>query len=229
VLDKIQKGIQDHTTFLANAQTKADELTTRTALAALLKSLYSAQSDYQEAEPEQSEIAALIERGEAIDKVLNELEVLKYKKALNSNELAVLLKRYDAQAAGTSLSDTQRQYIQEQRGEKEAKFNARVQKAVEELEKLEARSSGDESPSLVMDSLRQGRDGSLRFLTIEYQPRLKVVEDKLNDRIGEDATEKIQDLFRHIASPQQQRLCLEKLRDLLDPPAGSTISPVSPN
>lgn len=224
VLEKIQKGIQAHAAFLANAQAKADEITTRTAVASLLKSLYGAQSDYAEAEPEQGQLIALIERGEALDKVLEELEELKDKKALDGKALAALLKRYDTQAASTCLSETQRLHIQNLRGKKEARFNVRVQKAVEELEKLETRSASDESPALVMESLRQGRDNGLRFLTTDYQPRLKAVEAKLNERIGEDVTEKIQDLFLHIANPQQRRLCLDKLRSLLDPPVGEPVT-----
>ena len=231
ILEKIQKGIQSQTDFLANAHTKADDLTTRNAVAALLKSLYKVQSDYLEAEPEQTQLTTLVERCESIDKVLKDLDDLNGKKALNGKELAALLKKYDNQAADTCLSDAQRQHIQVLRGKKEAKFNARVQKAIEELEKLEARSTSDESPALVMDALRQGRDNGLRFLTTDYQNRLKLVETTLNNRIGEDATEKIQDLFLHIASPQQRQLCYDKLRDLLTAPTGGAapVSTPSPN
>ncbi|MBT9394808.1 hypothetical protein KLP40_16700 [Hymenobacter sp. NST-14] len=221
IVEKIQKGIQTHKTFLANAQAKAAELTTRTSVASLLKSLYSAQADYQEAEPEQSELTILIERCESFDKVLKELEDLKNKKAMDGKELATLLKNYDTLAADACLSETQRQFVLELRNKKEAKFNARVQKAVEELIKLEARSTSDESPALVMDALRQGRHNGLRFLPTDHQSRLKAVEGTLNNRIGEDATEKIQDLFLCITNLQQRRQCYEKLRDLLALPSSS--------
>ena len=161
--------------------------------------------------PEGVALEELARRIEDLSKLWAKLADLYREKPRNNADLKKLGAAFDKLGGNSALSDAQRSFIAQTKGEVESRLQAQVEAAKDELDAYQTRNEAGEDAVKLKHALEGALGREMAYLADEHRPQLRALDRALQRRIDDDEIKRVEANFLKIKDGARRRECLKLL------------------